>query len=200
MKYTLTIQTNSVAELLDVLNVTAPSAAPAAPAAPAPSVTLPTGEDPRDVYGPGNGPVEAHVPVAAPEPSEPLIDARDMLWDERIHAASKAINSDGTWRKKRGVSDEIVACVEAEYTPPVSAKIDITTDTDMTAYAAYATEHTAKSVMARLAALVTSGEKSPQYVSEIAVACDLTDGIAQIASDDDALQRVVAKLQDEGGL
>ena len=191
MKYTLTIQTNSVAELLDVLNVTAPSAAPAALAAPAPSVTLPTGEDPRDVYGPGNGPVEAYVPVAAPEPSEPLIDARDMLWDERIHAASKAINSDGTWRKKRGVSDEIVACVEAEHTTPVSVGIDITTE---------AAEHTAKSVMARLAALVTSGEKSPQYVSEIAVACDLTDGIAQIASDDDALQRVVAKLQDEGGL
>ena len=191
MKYTLTIETNSVAELLDVLNVTAPSAAPAAPAAPAPSVTLPTGEDPRDVYGPGNGPVEACVPVAAPEPSEPLIDARDMLWDERIHAASKAINSDGTWRKKRGVSDEIVAEVEAEHTPPVSVGIDLTTE---------AAEHTAKSVMARLAALVTSGEKSPQYVSEIADACDLTDGIAQIASDDDALQRVVTKLQDEGGL
>jgi len=186
MKYTLTIETNSVAELLDVLNVTAPAApAPsAAPAAPAPSVTLPTGEDPRDVYGPGNGPVEAYVPVA--EPAEPLIDSRDMPWDERIHAASKAINSDGTWRKKRGVSDEIVAEVEAEQSTPVE-------DTKTT-------EHTAKSVMAHLAALVTSGEKSPQYVSEIAGACDLTDGIAQIASDDDAMLRVVAALQADGVL
>lgn len=42
------------------------------------------------------------------------IDANGLVWDERIHASSKALNADGTWRTKRGVDKALVASVEAE--------------------------------------------------------------------------------------
>lgn len=35
-------------------------------------------------------------------------------WDERIHAGSKKINADGTWRLKKGVDRDFAATVEAE--------------------------------------------------------------------------------------
>lgn len=44
----------------------------------------------------------------------PDFDSAGMPWDERIHASSRATVADGTWRKKRGVSDELVAEVETE--------------------------------------------------------------------------------------
>lgn len=63
---------------------------------------------------------EAPTP-AAQEPAEeptnatpPAVDAAGLPWDERIHASSKALIADGTWRKKRGVADDLVAQVEAE--------------------------------------------------------------------------------------
>lgn len=42
------------------------------------------------------------------------LDKNGLPWDSRIHAASKAINADGTWRQKRGVAPELVATVEAQ--------------------------------------------------------------------------------------
>lgn len=42
------------------------------------------------------------------------LDADGLLWDKRIHSSSKELNKDGTWRKRRGVADELVAEVERE--------------------------------------------------------------------------------------
>lgn len=51
------------------------------------------------------------------------VDADGIKWDERIHSANGAKKADGRWRKRRGVSDEQVALVEAEVraasAPPV---------------------------------------------------------------------------------
>lgn len=44
----------------------------------------------------------------------PTTDSTGLVWDERIHASSKALNADGTWRTKRGVDMALVAEVEAE--------------------------------------------------------------------------------------
>lgn len=44
----------------------------------------------------------------------PEVDSRGFPWDERIHASSKAINADGTWRNKRGVDSDLLHTVEAE--------------------------------------------------------------------------------------
>ena len=47
----------------------------------------------------------------------PEFDKRGMPWDERIHASSKSINADGTWRNKRGIDKETLEAVEKELLP-----------------------------------------------------------------------------------
>lgn len=195
MKYTLTIHADSVTELLGALN-TATSTMPAAPVADEPRVVnvarlAPEVDDvffsdgPRDVYGPGNGPVEAvrtATPIETTEPEQDLTG-----WDERIHAASKTRNSDGSWRKKRGVSDELVAAVEAE----LRGETTEATDTpDTTA------EYTPQQVLRRLGELVTNGDFTPADIRQVAAECGLSE-IVEIARDYDALQRVTAYLREK---
>lgn len=67
-------------------------------------------------------PVTAQVPQPEPQDDEPTNDAppatdkNGLPWDERIHAGTKALNADGTWKKRRGVDDATVAAVTAELT------------------------------------------------------------------------------------
>lgn len=77
----------------ETLHVTA-TAAPVATAQP-----QLTGDD-------ENGPANANAPT---------VDGRGFPHDDRIHASSKAMNADGSWRRKRGVTDEIVNAVENEF-------------------------------------------------------------------------------------
>lgn len=64
------------------------------------------------------------TPTPAPEPQDdeptndapPATDKNGLPWDERIHASTKALNGDGTWKKRRGVDDATVAAVTAELT------------------------------------------------------------------------------------
>lgn len=61
-----------------------------------------------------------------PEPvnaAAPAFDSSGLPWDGRIHAASKAVTSDGKWRKRRGVGDDLVAGVEAELRNRVGAGV-----------------------------------------------------------------------------
>lgn len=53
-------------------------------------------------------------------------DSNGLPWDERIHASSKALNADGTWRTKRGVDKALVAQVEAELRSRTTATREIT--------------------------------------------------------------------------
>lgn len=48
------------------------------------------------------------------------LDSEGLPWDERIHASSKAKVGGGTWRSKRGVSDEDAAPIKAELKARVS--------------------------------------------------------------------------------
>lgn len=50
---------------------------------------------------------------APPQPAG--VDSEGYPWDERIHASSRNTVADGTWRKKRGVDDALVASVRAEW-------------------------------------------------------------------------------------
>lgn len=68
-------------------------------------------------------PVVAAVPTPAPAPEEdegeqntaaPNVDKNGLPWDARIHAGTKALNADGTWKKRRGVDDATIAAVTAE--------------------------------------------------------------------------------------
>lgn len=51
--------------------------------------------------------------LASPIPAG--VDSEGYPWDERIHASSRNTVADGTWRKKRGVDDALVASVRAEW-------------------------------------------------------------------------------------
>lgn len=63
-------------------------------------------------------------PVAAGD-----VDSKGTPWDARIHSESKATVADGSWRKRRGVSDELFAEVMAELAdaapPPPPADEDV---------------------------------------------------------------------------
>lgn len=63
-------------------------------------------------------------------PATPATDAAGLPWDERIHASSKALNADGTWRRKRGVDETTVARVEAELRGVSDDAAKRATDTD----------------------------------------------------------------------
>jgi hypothetical protein len=56
-------------------------------------------------------PSAAAAPTAAPAPQ---LDSRGLPWDQRIHSSGKAMNEDGTWRKKRGLMEARVHEVERE--------------------------------------------------------------------------------------
>lgn len=53
--------------------------------------------------------------IAAPQ-SQNLaeVDKKGMRWDARIHSSSKAKIADGTWKYRRGVTDEEIKRVEGE--------------------------------------------------------------------------------------
>lgn len=67
-------------------------------------------------------PTPSPVPQPEPQDDEPTNDAppasdkNGLPWDERIHAGTKALNGDGTWKKRRGVDDATIAAVTAELT------------------------------------------------------------------------------------
>lgn len=72
---------------------TAPAPAPLPPVPAAPATAARTDED---------------------APSDAQFDKTDLPWDARIHSRGRSMNSDGTWRAKRGVDDATVAAVVAE--------------------------------------------------------------------------------------
>lgn len=98
----------------------APLPEPSATAAPvpAPSSTIPEPSSAPAAAVPGPVITDAAAAVGLPSPtpaaSGPVLDKEGLPWDHRIHAESKATNQDGTWRKKRGVTDEEFARVKAE--------------------------------------------------------------------------------------
>jgi hypothetical protein len=58
--------------------------------------------------------IDAAVAYVKPAAILKETDIHGLPWDERIHAGSKALNSDGSWRGKRNVDAELVAEVTAE--------------------------------------------------------------------------------------
>lgn len=79
-----------------------PAAPPVPPApAPTPAASAPV---PSGSAGPSN-----------PAPSGATVDKEGLPWDARIHASTKGMNADGTWRAKRGLNDaNYVAAVKNE--------------------------------------------------------------------------------------
>lgn len=119
-EFTLSIKTESTSELADIMAKLNGD-----------SVTLATGgplkQDIQRVVGEVvNSTVVQNVPTPVPQPepqddeptndAPPATDKNGLPWDERIHAGTKALNADGTWKKRRGVDDATIAAVTAELT------------------------------------------------------------------------------------
>lgn len=79
------------------------------PAAEVMSETQPNLADVFPIEAPSSGPQ-----LVQDVPATVTFDKAGLPWDDRIHAGSKVLTTDGLWRKKRGVTDELVAQVEAE--------------------------------------------------------------------------------------
>lgn len=116
-EFTLSIKTESTSELADI--VAKLNGAHTAPAdGVVRSALLETPAPVQDALKANAAP----VPQPEPQDDEPTNDAppatdkNGLPWDERIHAGTKALNGDGTWKKRRGVDDATVAAVTAELT------------------------------------------------------------------------------------
>ena len=105
-----------------------------------PLVPPPT-TDLANVFGGGTAAPSAPVtPSAAPVTTNTVdLDKNGLPWDARIHASTKAINADGTWRNKRGVDAATLTTVEAELRQTMAAPAPASV---MTAPAPVATERT----------------------------------------------------------
>lgn len=116
-EFTLSIKTESTSELADI--VAKLNGAHTAPADGVVRSAL------LETPAPVQDALKANAaPVPQPEPQDdeptndtpPATDKNGLPWDERIHAGTKALNADGTWKKRRGVDDTTVAAVTAELT------------------------------------------------------------------------------------
>lgn len=116
-------EANAVILLLSTLadGATLPQVQPAT-AAPSTAVAeaLPTAPAAHEVFSPAPTNVvplpsttAIAPPPAAPSPAGNL-DSRGLPWDGRIHASTRALLQDGSWRQKRRTDPAYVAQVEAE--------------------------------------------------------------------------------------
>lgn len=110
--------------------VPAPSTAaatlfPTAPAAPQASVP-PAPPVPSPPVPAAPPPAPAPTANAAPVPPAGDVDSTGLPWDERIHASTKTMNADGTWRQRRGLNDPgLVKRVEAELRAKVAVPLTV---------------------------------------------------------------------------
>jgi hypothetical protein len=168
-----------------------------------PADTPPVGEPPR-AFEPDDSEPVTEAPSDSAEP--PAVDATGLPHDERIHASSKALNADGTWRKRRGVDDETVTSVEAELRGVEPANKPDTLEPVAVPQAAPeqaapATEPgvlPAPSVtMKLLSSLMQSGKANPTYLKELSAHAGIAN-VTGILSSDEAHQAVREKLAQDG--
>lgn len=85
--------------------------------APPPAAPLPAPPSAPAVAAPS-------APAALPSPAGAAqLDKVGLPWDARIHAKTKTMNADGTWRRFRGVQEALVAEVEAQLRASLSATV-----------------------------------------------------------------------------
>lgn len=144
----------------------------------------------------------------APDANAPSLDKRGLPWDERIHASSKALNADGTWRYRRNTPKETIEAVESELAPandplaipamldrretPAPAAIPVPTGAPC-APAPAATAVTYEQIIAKLTGLLSAGTMKPadmpDFWAKIGVA-----GAAELVGNQAALDKANIEL------
>jgi hypothetical protein len=74
-------------------------------------------EAPDEVFTPAHA-----TPAVAP--TGVTLDTAGLPWDARIHTGSRAMNADGSWRRKRGVDEATIATVEGELKALMSVPVE----------------------------------------------------------------------------
>lgn len=178
-------------------STTAPEVAQVTSAPQAPAITS---------TAPASDPVAA-APTAAP--TTPAVDAKGFPWDHRIHASSKALNADGTWRAKRGVDAALVAQVEAELRTPLTVPTLNQPDpaavfgaapapAPVAAPAPSATPTTMAELMPRVSNAVVAGKLTPTALGDACMQVGLANVIALNAAPQ-LVPQVFAVLQQACG-
>ena len=95
------------------------------PNVPSATASFPTA--PNALHAPTSQPV-APTPDQGPRiPTARIgLDSRNIPWDERVHASTKEITADGSWRKSRGVSKELVKQIEEELKAETTVRQTVT--------------------------------------------------------------------------
>ena len=125
------IATSADREIEQLSKDVADTQSPAAPSAPAPAApAAPT--DLASIFGGAPtepGKTQWPFPTEPEQPASPAValDKNNLPWDARIHASSKAINADGSWRAKKMIDAAVVATVEAELRATMGAPAPVAT-------------------------------------------------------------------------
>ena len=130
----------------------------------------------------------------------PATDSAGMPWDERIHAPSKGTIKDGTWRAKKGVSDELKAQVTAELSATTAPPMPTAQPTPQ---ATTAPQSEFQSFMEKMQPIMQSGAVDAAYLSgltsEIAGAfAQPLSAITDIASNPQMINFAIQAMQRDG--
>lgn len=140
---------------------------------------------------------------AAPTGPAPSVDKHGLPWDARIHASSKALNADGSWRAKRGLNDDaIVRAVESELRalmaiPAPAAAIPLPAAPVAIAQPAINTvaPTTLFEFMPLVSAAMMAGKMTVDQVNAELVALGVASGVTALISRPDLIPSLWATLQ-----
>ena len=178
---------------------------PTAPVAPQAGVPLPPSASLPPAPPPG--PTASVPPVAAPTASV-VTDKNGLPWDARIHASSKTMNADGSWRGRRNTDAHIIASVEAELRAlmaiPAPAPASIAPPAINSVAPPPPFMASAPTTLAEMMPLLTTamlaGKLQPTAVGEVLAEMGVAGGAPMLAARPDLVPQVWAALSTRFGL
>ena len=181
---------------------------PTAPVAPQAGVPLPPSASLPPAPPPGP---TAGAPTGAAPTASVVTDKNGLPWDARIHASSKTMNADGSWRGRRNTDAHIIASVEAELRAlmaipaPAPASIAPVAINSVAVPpppgpAATVSPTTLAEMMPLLTTAMLAGKLQPTAVGEVLAEMGVAGGAPMLASRPDLVPQVWATLSARFGL
>ena len=178
---------------------------PTAPVAPLAGVPLPPNASLPPAPPPGP---TAGAPTGAAPTASVVTDKNGLPWDARIHASSKTMNADGSWRGRRNTDAHIIASVEAELralmaipapAPASIAPVAINSVAPPPPFMASAPTTLAE-MMPLLTTAMLAGKLQPTAVGEVLAEMGVAGGAPMLAARPDLVPQVWAALSTRFGL
>ena len=178
---------------------------PTAPVAPQAGVPLPPNASLPPAPPPGP---TAGAPTGAAPTASVVTDKNGLPWDARIHASSKTMNADGTWRGRRNTDAAIITAVEAELRAlmaiPAPAPASIAPPAINSVAPPPPFMASAPTTLAEMMPLLTTamlaGKLQPTAVGEVLAEMGVAGGAPMLAARPDLVPQVWAALSTRFGL